>query len=140
VALVILERGHELRQQCLAFRRIDGGWQREGDVVARRQIPFAVVDVAQRGHAGQDRGLAVRRAQESLAQRAHRASGRQQDQDIGQVEGIAAVLGQHAVSQLVGETAVDVDGEDALHPSTRSASASAAGVPTWNHWPSCTRP
>ena len=40
------------------------------------------------------------------------------------------MLGQHALRQLVGEAAVDADGEDTLHPSTRSASARAAGVPT----------
>ena len=38
--------------------------------------------------------------------------------------------GQNAPGQLVGEAAVYSDGEDALHPRTRSASARAAGVPT----------
>ena len=138
--LVVFEGGHELCQQRLALRRIDGGRQGQGAVVARRQVPFAVVDVAERRHPRQDRGLAARRPQESLAECAHRAPGRYQDQDVGQGEGIAAMLSQHALRQLVGEAAVDADGEDAPHPSTRSASASAAGVPTWNQSPSWTSP
>src|SRR5678815_209735 len=74
--------------------------------------------------------LAVRGAQEGLAQRAHRAAGRQQDQDIGELQRIAAEFGQYAGRQLVGEAAVDADGEDSLHRSSASASGSACSVPT----------
>ena len=129
MALVVAEGRHELGQQGLARRGVDGRRQGERGVVARRQVPLAVVDVAQRRHARQDRGRPPGRAQESLAQRSHRAPRRHQDQDIRQGQRIAAVLGQHALRELVGEAMVDADGEDAVHPSRRSAWARAAGVP-----------
>ena len=140
LAVVVREGGHKARQQRLAFGCIDRGWQGERGGVARQGLPFALVEIAERRHARQDRGLAARGAQEGLAQRAHRAAGRHQDQHIGERQRVGDMLGQHAARQLVGEAPVDADGEDALHASTCSASASARGVPTWNHWPSCTRP
>ena len=140
MSLVVLEGCHELGEQRLALRRVDGRRQRQRVTITGGDFPFAVIDVAQRRHARQDRGRAVGGAQEGFTQGAHRAPRRQQDQHIRERKRIAAVLGQHHPRQLVGETAFGADGEEALHPSTRSASASAAGVPTWNQSPSCTTP
>ena len=139
MALVVLEGGHELRQERITLGWLDGGRQSERIALARGDLPFAVVDVPERRHARQDRRLAAGGAQEGLAQRAHRTARRQQDQHIGGGKRIAAVLGQHHPRQLVGKAAFGGDGEDALHPSTRSASARAEGVPMWNQSPSCTR-
>ena len=140
MALVVLEGRHELRQQRLALGGLDGGRQGKRAAVARRHLPLAFVEVAQRRHPRQQGGLAVRRAQEGLAQRPHRAPRRQQDQHVGQRQRIAAMAGEHARRQFVGEAAVDADGEHALHPSTRSAAARASGVPTWNQSPSWNTP
>ena len=139
MALVVGEGCHELCEQRLAFCGLDGGRQGERVAVARGDLPFAVVDVAQRRHAGQDRGRAVGGPQEGLAQGPDRAARRQQDQHVGEGQRIAAMLGQHHPRQLVGEAPLRADGEEAFHPSTRSASASADGVPTWNQSPSWTR-
>ncbi len=109
------------RQQRVALGGLDGGRQGERAAVARRHLPFAFVDVAQRRHARQDRGLAVRGAQEGLAQRPHRAAGRQQDQHIGQRQRIAAILRKHVRSPARRRS----DGSMAMvkmpHPGTRSA-------------------
>ncbi len=136
MALVVLEGRNESRQQRLALGGLDGGRQGERAAVACRHLPLAFIEVAQRRQPRQQGGLATGRAQKGLAQRAHRASCRQQDQHIGQRQRIAAMLGQHACGQLVGEAAVDADGEHACHASMRSASASAWGVPIWNQSPS----
>ncbi len=140
MSLVILEARDELREQRLALGGLDGGRQRESIAVAGSDLPFAIIDVAQRRHARQDRRCTVGGAQEGFAQGADRAPGRQQDQHVGQRQRIVRVFGEHHPRQLVDEAAFRADGEESLHPSTRSASASAAGVPTWNQSPSCTRP
>ena len=72
-------------------------------------VPGAIVEIAERRHLRQQGRLAVGGAQEGLAQRAHRAAGRQQDQRVGEDQRIAAVLGEHARGQLVGEPSVDAD-------------------------------
>ena len=115
--LAVGEGRDQLCQQRVALGGLDGGRQGERAAVTRRHLPFAFVDIAQRRHARQDRGLAVGGAQEGLAQRPHRTAGRQQDQHVGQRQRIAAILRQHAHRQLVGEATVDGDGEDA-HPGT----------------------
>src|SRR6266851_5225378 len=79
-------------------------------------------------------------ARRKASRSAHRAPRRHEDQHVGHCQRIAAVFGQDATGQLVGETAVDADGEYALHANTRSASASAHGVPTWNQSPSLMSP
>ena len=140
MALVVLEGRHELRQQRLALGRLDGGRQGKRTAIACPHLPFAFVEVAQRCQPRQEGGPAVRCAQEGLAQCPHRAPCRQQDQHVGQRQRIAAMPGEHTRRQLVGEAAVDADGEHACHASMRSASASAWGVPTWNQSPSLNTP
>ena len=59
MTLIVPEGDDELRQQRLALRGIDRGRQSQSRVVYGRQIPLAVVDIAERRHPRQDRGLAV---------------------------------------------------------------------------------
>ncbi len=138
--MIVLERCDQLRQQRLALDVVDGGWQGKGRAIAQRVVPVTVVEIAERGEPRQQGGLAIGGAQEGLAQRAHRASGRHQDQHLGERHWIAAVLGEQAVSQFVGEATVDANGEDTVHRKTCSASRNACSVPMWNHWPSWSRP
>src|ERR1700722_12451884 len=140
MALIVLKGQNQSRQQRLALGGLDGGRQGQRAAVVCRRLPFAFIQVAQRRQPRKQGGLATGRAQEGLAQRAHRTPRRQQDQHVGQRQRIAAMLGQHAGRQLVGEAAVDADGEHAFHESRRSASASAWGVPIWNQSPSLKTP
>lgn len=138
LVLFLAESQDQLGEQCFALGGLDSGRQGERGAVAGGALPVVVVDIAQRRHARQQCRLAAGGAQEGFAQRPHGTPRRHEDQHVGQSQRIVALLGQHAARQLVGKAPVDADREDALHPSTRSASASACGVPIWNHWPSCT--
>ncbi len=140
MALIIDEGRDQLRQQRLSFGGLDGGRQGKRAGVAGGDLPFAFVEIAQRGQPRQQGRFAVGGPQKGLPQRPHRAPRRHEDQHVGHCQRIAAVFGQDATGQLVGETAVDADGEYAFHANTRSASASAHGVPTWNQSPSLMSP
>ena len=101
-----------------ASRSAADRWRAAGRARRRRQSTVSQ-SPSSRSPSGASRGSRVglpsAARRKASRKRAHRAPRRQQDQRIGQRQRIAAMLGQHARRQLVGEAAVDADGEDALH-------------------------
>jgi hypothetical protein len=129
LTLVVPEGQHQLGEQRLALGGIDRRRQGQCSAVVGRLTPIAVVEIAERGEPRQDGRLATGRPQEGVTECTHCPSRRQQDQDVGQRQWIAAVFSQNPARQLVDEAAIHADGEEASHTSAFSASASACGVP-----------